>query len=99
MFEEGVRLRTELGKFHEGGRRRFKGVFVRFGQKTGYKGKSETTVLLREVVDFESENCVADHLWFTLGKQFARLELKNGDSVAFNARVTRYRKGFREKQG
>jgi hypothetical protein len=90
-----LKLRTELGKFHEAGRKRFKGVFSRFGEKTGYKGKRETTVLLKEVVDFDSERCVADHLWFTMGKQFERLELKKGDTLAFNARVTMYEKGFR----
>jgi hypothetical protein len=84
-----------LGKFYKEGRRRFKGVFVRFGEKTGYKGKRATTVLLKEVVCFDSENCVADHLWFTMGKQFERLELKKEDVVAFDARVTIYEKGFR----
>jgi hypothetical protein len=55
-------------------------------------------VLLKEVVDFESGRCLADHLWFTMGKQFERLELKKGDILAFNARVTLCEKGFRGKR-
>jgi hypothetical protein len=69
-------LRTELGKFHQACRKRFKGVFNRFGKKTGYKGKRKTTVLSKDVVDFDSEHYAADHPWFNMGKQFERLELK-----------------------
>ena len=50
--------------------------------------------MLKDVVNFDSESCVADHLWFTMGKQFERLGLKKGDTLAFNARVTMYEKGY-----
>jgi hypothetical protein len=49
-------------------------------------------------VYFENDSLVADHLWFTMGKQFAALELKKGDTVAFNARVTMYEKGYRRNR-
>jgi len=89
-------MREELAKLH-GKRRRFQGVFVRFGQKSGYKYPL-TTILLKDVVDVASGKLVTDHLWFTMGKQFEALELKEGDVVHFNARVTEYEKGYRGRQ-
>jgi hypothetical protein len=89
-------MREQLAKLH-GARRRFQGVFVRFGQKSGYK-RPLTTILLKDIVDVASGKPVADHLWFTMGKQFEQLELTVGDVVRFNARVTAYEKGYKGRQ-
>jgi len=89
-------MREELAKLH-GKRRRFQGIFVRFGQKAGYKYPL-TTILLKDVVDIASGKLVTDHLWFTMGKQFEALDLKEGDVVRFNARVIEYEKGYRGRQ-
>ena len=63
----------------------FRGTFVRFGVKDGYKGP-EKTILLKEICDKNGEP-VTDHLWFNLTKGFAALELKDGNVVEFTARV------------
>ena len=89
-------MREELAKLF-GQRRRFQGVFVRFGQKSGYKGVL-TTILLKDIVDVISQKLVSDHSWFTMGKRFAELDLKEGDIIRFYARVTSYIKGYRGRQ-
>jgi hypothetical protein len=90
-------MREELAKLF-GKRRRFQGVFVRFGQKSGYKGVL-TTILLKDIVDVISQKTVADHCWFTMGKRFEKLELKEGDIIRFYARVTDYVKGYQGRRG
>lgn len=85
-----------MSKF-AGQRRRFKGIFERFGQKSGYKGL-EVTMLLKDVVDVRTNTAVTDHLWFALGKRFKSLNLKEGDAVYFDARVTQYIKGYRGRR-
>lgn len=85
-------MRKKLEKI-EGERQKFKGTFVRFGTKSGWKGKTADTLLLRHVVD-ENENVITDHLWFNLTKQFESLALKEGDVVEFEARSTGYKKGY-----
>lgn len=39
-----------------------------------------------------------EHLWFTMGKGFERLDLKEGDVVRFDACVTEYMKGYRGRR-
>lgn len=87
----------------------FRGIFVRFGSKAGWKGRTEQTVLLNDIrvcdpsvsapmAETEGEdnagNLLTDHLWFNLTKEFAALELRSGDVVKFDARVCAYRKGY-----
>lgn len=55
--------RKELGKF-DGQRRKFTGVFVRFGTKRGWQGAVDETILLKNVIDVASGKLVTDHLWF-----------------------------------
>jgi len=93
---ETNKLREELAKLC-GKRRRFEGVFERFGQKSGYKDVL-TTILLSAVKDMFSGTVVTDHLWFTMGKRFEALKLTKGDVVRFDARVTSYEKGYMGRQ-
>lgn len=86
-------MRQELAKI-AGCRRCFQGVFVRFGTKAGFKHPL-TTVLLKDIVDIAAGKVVTDHAWFTMGKRMAELNLKEGDVVRFEARVTQYLKGYR----
>jgi len=60
-----------------GERRRFVGVFVRLGTKNGWKGRTLTTVLLKDIKDANGR-LICDHLWFNLTKEFDNLTLKNG---------------------
>ena len=89
-------MREDLAKIY-GSRRAFQGIFVRFGTRSGYKYPL-TTVLLKDIQDVAVRKVVTDHLWFTLGKRMAQLDLKEGDVVRFEARVTRYSKGYRGRR-
>jgi hypothetical protein len=84
-------LRLELQKIR-GLRRRFQGKVGRFGTKTGYNGQPLSTLLLLEIIEVENRKLITDHVWFTLGRQFEQLNLKEGDVVRFDARVTSYEK-------
>jgi hypothetical protein len=90
-------MRHELAKLY-GKRCCFQGVFVRFGKKTAYKGKPLTTLLLKNIIDITSQKLIADHVWFTLGKRFERLQLQENDVIQFQARVTKYLKGYRGRR-
>jgi hypothetical protein len=85
-------MRTKLAKYN-GQRRRFEGTFERFGTKAGYKGPEKTLVLLN-VVDVLTREEVCDHLWFTVGKQLDKLDLREKEIIRFDARVTSYLKGY-----
>lgn len=71
----------------------FTGTFVRVGTKPGWKGKVQQTLLLRDIKD-DAGNVLTDHLWFNMTREFAALELQEGDEVKFDARVRRYWKGY-----
>jgi len=77
-----------------GKRRRFTGIFVRWGTKHGWKGREMPTVLLKDIRDALG-NIVCDHLWFNLTKEFDNLTLKEGMRVAFDARAKSYLKGYK----
>jgi hypothetical protein len=78
----------------EGKRKKFKAVFDRVGKKVNYKGYSEETILLKKIIDLESQRVVADHVWFNYTRGFIKASLKPQDEVEFEARVTEYRKGY-----
>ena len=87
-------MRENLKKM-KGKRKTFKGVFVRFGTKNGYKGYKQTTVLLKEIISIGNKDICCDHLWFNLTKEFYKLALRTGDVIQFEARVREYHKGYR----
>lgn len=78
----------------DGERKKFQGIFSRFGKKANYKGYSEPTVLLVNVIDQETRIVVADHMWFALTKGFEKLKLEPGNIVSFEGRVKSYKKGY-----
>ena len=78
----------------KGERKKFQGIFSRFGKKVNYKGYSEPTVLLLNVIDVAAKTAVTDHIWFGLTKGFDKLKLQPGDVVCFEARVKSYKKGY-----
>jgi len=72
----------------------FTGTFRRFGEKRGFNGYPETTLLLLKIKD-EKETVVADHLWFNYMKGFQNLgKLTVGAIIQFDARVKEYYKGY-----
>lgn len=85
-------MREELAK-REGARGEFSATFERYGRKTGWKGREETTLLFANVQD-ASGLSVADHIWFRMTKEFERLCLRPGEKIKFNARVRPYWKGY-----
>jgi hypothetical protein len=76
-------------------RKKFKGVFARYGKKVNYKGYSEETVLVEQIVDAETNQLMCDHLWFSLTKGFEKLKLTKGDVLQFGARIKEYKKGYK----
>jgi hypothetical protein len=91
-------MRKKLAAINEE-RKRFTGIFVRFGKKSGWKGRSEDTLMLRDICDATTQQRVTDHLWFNVTKEFDALNLKPGQSVEFDARSKQYTKGYVNKLG
>jgi len=81
-----------------GERIRFRGIFLKFGIKTGFKGRLCQTVLLVDIVNLRNGNqIITDHLWFNYTKELQNcLPLLPGDILEFNGRVRTYQKGYRE---
>ena len=86
-------MRKELAK-ENGIRKKFRAIFIRLGKKTGFNGYSEETILLKNIVDAETDKQVADHLWFSFTKGFEKLSLTEGVILEFEARIKEYRKGY-----
>jgi len=86
-------MRKELAK-QEGERKKFRAIFSRFGKKANYHGYSEETILLKHIVALETNEVVADHVWFSYTKCFQRLDLTEGMIITFDARVKEYVKGY-----
>lgn len=64
-------MRKDLGGVGSVVRKRFRGVFVRFGSKRGWQGDVEDTILLRDIVLLDSGKRVSDHLWFNFTQGFS----------------------------
>lgn len=90
-------MRKALQK-EEGERKKFYAIFERLGKKINYLGHSEETILLTKITDVESNKILADHLWFTFSKSFQKAALTEGCQLEFEARVTKYKKGYVNKQ-
>ena len=82
-------------KSMEGKRCTFIATVGKFGKKSAWKGEDETTILLLDIKD-ESSNPLEDHVWMVCRKRIKECNLEIGDIIQFNARVTLYRKGYRE---
>jgi hypothetical protein len=82
----------------EGERKKFRGVFSRFGKRVSFQGHSETTVLLTKVVDVDKKEVVTDHAWFSFTKGFENLKLEEGMIISFEARIKSYKKGYVNKR-
>ncbi|MBI1769689.1 MAG: hypothetical protein HY015_02075 [Bacteroidetes bacterium] len=89
-------MRKELAA-QNGNRKKFRAVFARIGKKVNYKGYSEETILLKNIVSIETNQVMTDHVWFAFTKGFEQALLKVGDSIEFEARVKEYRKGYVNK--
>jgi len=86
-------MREKLKQLN-GTRTRFKGTFIKYGEKSSYKGKPKRTLLLQHIKD-NSGTTLTSHVWLICGKQFDELgELTEGDIIDFHARVTPYAKGY-----
>lgn len=77
-------------------RKRFSGTFVRFGKKSGWKGREIKTLLFKDITSAGENIC--DHIWFTITKEFERADLQEGDRVSFEARVKHYWKGYKGRR-
>jgi len=86
-------MRQELKKIEQQ-RALFRGVFSKYGLKSGYGGRSMETVLLVDIRDSNGK-LICDHLWFNMTKGFEVLgTMREGDVIQFEARVKEYKKGY-----
>ena len=91
-------MRIKLKETGSNTRERYIANVERMGIKSNsFKGYPERTILLKNVVNTNTKEEVTDHLWFTVGKRLKELNLKSGDVISFNARVSLYRKGYRKE--
>jgi hypothetical protein len=77
-----------------GVRKKFRAKFSRFGKKTNYRGYTEETILLVQVIDVETQNVVTGHIWFSYTKGFQKIDLVAGMTLEFEARIKMYKKGY-----
>ena len=87
-------MRKELAK-QEGQRKKFQATFVKFGKKTNYRGYTEETILLKNIIDVENKKIVTNHAWFAYTKSFQQISLVDGTTIEFEARIKKYNKGYR----
>jgi hypothetical protein len=80
-----------------GTRKKFTAIYSRMGKKVNYKGYSEETILLKNIIDVETNKVVTDHVWFSYTKGFEKLALTEGVTIEFEARVKEYKKGYVNK--
>ena len=92
---ESRKPRAKLGRLN-GQRLRFEARVERFGTKSAYRGPDVLTLMLRDVIRHDTRELVTSHLWFTAGKWSS--DLKEGDLIEFDARVTEYAKGYRGRR-
>lgn len=86
-----MRKRLESNK---GARKKFHAVFSRFGKKVSFSGYSDQTVLLIDIRDAETQEKLADHVWFAYTRGFENIQLRPGARVEFEARIKEYKKGY-----
>lgn len=65
----------------------------RYGTKSSF-GYTKETICFIDIKD-EQGKLLCDHLWLTVGKQIKELSLVIGDKIHFQARVTKYYKGYK----
>lgn len=85
-------MRKKLQRI-EGQRLRFRATVERFGEKRGWRDCLEATLLLTNICRVDNGKNIADHLWFTVGSRFDDLNLNEGETIEFDARVSAYVKG------
>jgi len=87
-------MRTKLQAIGGDNRHTFTALIGRFGTKTNWNGYPEKTVCLHDVRIVGRSKPLTDHLWFTFGKVWERLNPQVGDLIQFDARVGEYTKGY-----
>src|SRR5690349_2789393 len=96
LFTTFALMRKQLA-VEKGKRKKFSATFERVGKKVNYKGYTEETILLKNIMDLETMKVVADHVWFSYTKGFEKLSLTPGVTLEFEARVKEYKKGYVNK--
>ncbi|HMV08668.1 MAG TPA: hypothetical protein PK325_05475 [Cyclobacteriaceae bacterium] len=81
-----------------GQRKTFKAIFVRLGKKSGFRGRSEETILLKNVTDAGTGKVLTDHAWLNLTESFLAAGIREGMAIEFEARIKEYTKGYINKR-
>jgi hypothetical protein len=88
-------MRKKLEKFGYN-RYTFFATFERYGSKKNHFSIiPEVTMLFKNIRRKSSKDILADHIWLKCGKRMEDLGVLNkGDIIQFDARVTKYIKGY-----
>ena len=73
-----------------------RGTVKGFGRRYNNDIESKT-ICLENIYHTETSKILCNHLWFNCGKAWAKLNLKVGDQVQFEGKVTPYKKGYRSR--
>lgn len=88
-------MKKKLNNIGSKKRHRFRGEFVRYGEKDGWWSGNNVTVLLMNITLLLGGEHVADHLWFHWTVGFQRLgNLEAGDLIEFDARAIKAKQGY-----
>lgn len=67
------------------------GTFIKIGEKKGYKQYA----LIRNIINADNGEFLADHVWIEVTSRMKQLDLVLGEKIFFVGKVGRYRKGYR----
>lgn len=90
-----AKVRTKL-KPRDQERFRVTACVDRRGTCSGWNGRVELTILLKDIRDADTGKLLTDHMWFKRGVW--SMSIHPGDKIAFDARVTTYVKGHRGRK-
>ena len=84
-------MRTELSDYSN---REIKvvGTFKGFGS---VKGKKKAKIILRDLINADTGQYLADHVWMDVNNEINNLNLEEDEKLFFVGKVTRYNKGYR----
>src|SRR5258708_32297554 len=89
-MDAGDGMRAKLQE-RNGRRMSFRAKVERFGERRGWNGYPEATVLLTDMHFADTNDLACDHLWFKCGQWSWQLEV--GSMFEFDARGDSYTKG------
>lgn len=67
------------------------GVFKGFGS---VKGKKKSKIIIRDLINADTGEYLADHVWIDLNSEISNLNLQENEKLFFVGKVCKYKKGY-----